>query len=258
LEERWRALKLLSEVSPAERASLGDKANDYKPFYETAFNVLDDPRWNKIFQISEEDKKRYVSDFGMGCVMARNLIAADAGTRFVYVIDGPQPWDHHSFIFDRTKPRSHYTTCLNLDRALSNLVKDLASLPGRAAGKSLFDETLVVVTSEFGRMPYMNNVFGRDHYAECYTSMFLGGGIKPSRIIGKTNEDCSKCIETGWKHKEQPHMDNIVATIYSALGIDWNKRVENTPSGRAYEYIQSAPIGGGEFISDDAIDELFE
>ena len=50
-------------------------------------------------------------------------------------------------------------------------------------------------------------------------------------------------------------MDNCLATIYSALGIDWMKKIENTPSGRAYEYVQTAPIGGGEFISNDEIAE---
>jgi hypothetical protein len=87
--------------------------------------------------------------------------------------------------------------------------------------------------------------------------LFIGGGVKAGRIIGKTNDDCSKCIETGWSHKQQPNMDNIVATMYSALGIDWLKRVDNTPSGRAYDYVQTAPIGGSEFISNDSIDELF-
>ena len=53
-------------------------------------------------------------------------------------------------------------------------------------------------------------------------------------------------------------MDNIVATMYSALGIDWKKKIENTPSCREYEYVQSAPIGGSEFISNDEIAELFE
>ena len=52
-------------------------------------------------------------------------------------------------------------------------------------------------------------------------------------------------------------MDNIVATMYSALGIDWLKRVDKTPSGRGYDYVQTAPIGGSEFISNDSIDELF-
>lgn len=258
LEERWATLRKLSAVSPTETAPLGDKASEFGAFYGAAFKILDDPRWKQIFQMSEEDRKRYVSETGFACVLARNIINADAGTRFIYIIDAPQPWDHHSFIFDRTRPNNHYNTCLNLDRALSNLMKDLSTMPSKTPGKTLLDETMVVVTSEFGRMPYMNNVMGRDHYNQCYTSMFLGGAVKPGRVIGKTDENCAKCIDVGWKHKEQPAMDNIVATIYSALGIDWSKHVEKTPSGRAYEYIQTAPIGGSEFISNDEIAELFD
>jgi hypothetical protein len=53
-------------------------------------------------------------------------------------------------------------------------------------------------------------------------------------------------------------MDNCTASIYSALGIDWKKVFTNTPSGRAYEYVQTAPIGGTQFISNDEIAELFE
>lgn len=258
LEERWATLRKLSAVSPTETAPLGDKASEFGAFYGTAFKILDDPRWKQIFQVSEEDKKRYVSELGLGCVLARNIINADAGTRFIYIEDSPQPWDHHSFIFDRTRPNNHYNTCLNLDRALSNLIKDLSTMPSKRPGKTLLDDTMVVVTSEFGRMPYMNNVMGRDHYNQCYTSMFLGGAVKAGRVIGKTDETCAKCIDVGWKHKEQPAMDNTVATIYSALGVDWSKRVDNTPSGRAYEYIQTAPIGGSEFISNDEIAELFD
>ncbi len=258
LEERWASLRKMSAVSPTELKPLGEKASEFGAFYGTAYSILDDPRWKQVFSgVSEEDRKKYVSELGLGCALARNILAADAGTRFVYVCDAPQPWDHHSFIFDRTRPNNHYNTCLNLDRAISNLVKDLAVTPSKTPGKMLLDETMVVVTSEFGRMPYMNNVYGRDHYKETYTSMFLGAGVKPGRIIGKTNADCSKCLETGWKHKEQPEMDNIVATIYSALGIDWLKQIDNTPSGRAYHYVQTAPVGGSEFISNDSIDELF-
>ena len=106
-------------------------------------------------------------------------------------------------------------------------------------------------------MPYMNNVYGRDHYKETYTSMFLGAGVKPGRVIGKTNDDCSKCVETGWNHKQQPVFDNLVATFYSALGIDWTKKVKNTPSGRDYEYVQRAPLGEANFIPTDPVNELF-
>lgn len=258
LAERWDALMKLSEASPMERASLGAMASDYQSFYQSAYSIMADPRWRKVFEVSEEDKARYGNEFGIGCLLARNILAADAGTRFIYIIDGRQPWDHHAYIFDRTRPSNHYVTCLAWDKAFSNLIKDLSSMPGHEPGKTLLDETIVAATSEFGRMPYMNNVMGRDHYEQTYTSIFAGGGVKPGRIIGKTNEDCSKCIDTGWKHKEQPAMDNIVATLHSALGLDWRKKVENTPSGRAYEYVQTAPVGGSEFISNDAIDELFE
>ena len=55
-----------------------------------------------------------------------------------------------------------------------------------------------------------------------------GGGVKGGRIIGKTDEQGGYCVETGWKHKEQPSQDNVVATIYSALGIDWKKTIERT------------------------------
>ena len=88
--------------------------------------------------------------------------------------------------------------------------------------------------------------------------MLAGGGVKGGRIIGKTDEFGAECIDTGWKHPEQPEMNNLVATMYSALGVEWRKIISNTPSGRAYKYTQTAPVGGAEFISDDAIDELFE
>jgi hypothetical protein len=103
----------------------------------------------------------------------------------------------------------------------------------------------------------MNSVAGRDHYRFAYSTLFAGGGVRGGRAIGVTNEDSSKVLETGWSHRQQPFMDNTTATILSALGIDWMKRVENTPSGRAYEYVQTAPLGGGEFISNDEIAELF-
>ena len=76
--------------------------------------------------------------------------------------------------------------------------------------------------------------------------------------MGATNEDGSQCTDVGWKHGGQPFMDNTVATIYSALGIDWRKSVKNTPSGREYHYVDSVALGGSEMMFDDEIAELFE
>jgi hypothetical protein len=258
LEERWRLLEEWANVSAAERSSLGKAASDYRSFYEEARRLQYDPRWYKLFQTTEDEKKLYGEDeFGLGCILAKNIFAADAGCHFVYIYDGNR-WDHHSDIFTPGRPINHYYTCNRLDKGLTALLGDLSKMPGSQPGKTLLDETLIVASSEFGRTPWMNPVAGRDHYRDAYTTLWVGGGVKGGRVVGVTNEDAGKVVDTGWKHKEQPYMDNVVASIYSALGIDWLKQIENTPSGRAYEYIQTAPVGGGEFISNDEIAPLFE
>jgi len=257
-ERRWQLLQRFQKVVESDRAAMGRKAEDYTTFYADAQRIASDPRWANLFKVTPEEQERYGKDeYGLGLLLARNIFRADAGTHFIYINDGNR-WDQHSFIFDRTKRLNHYVNCERFDKGFASLIKDLSSSPGSVAGKSLLDETLIVATSEFGRTPAMNAVAGRDHYRHAYTTLFAGGGVKGGRVIGKTNEDASAVVETGWKHKEQPFMDNCVATIYSALGIDWLKTIPNTPSGRAYEYVQTAPIGGGEFISNDEIAELFE
>ena len=96
---------------------------------------MNDPRWPAIFEATEEDKTRYGDDeFGLGCILARNILDADAGTRFIYIYDGDH-WDHHSGIFDREKKWNHYTTCPRLDKGLVSLLQDLEARPGTASGK---------------------------------------------------------------------------------------------------------------------------
>jgi len=258
LERRWRALERMSEVSPRSR-TLGDKANDYRTFYDYAYRILNDPRWPKVFNITDEDKQRYgFGIVGQNFLLARNVLKADAGTRFVYISETDNfGWDYHSSIYDKTRPTNLYVSADRFDKAFPALLEDLASTPGHAPGKSLLDETLVVASSEFGRTTYVNNAAGRDHYDQVFTSGLLGGGVKGQRILGKTDELAGKCLETGWASNRQPVIDNLVATIYSVLGIDWRKKVENTPSGRPYEYVQLAPIGSSEVINPNPIEELF-
>ena len=258
LEERWRLAEGLARLSAAERASLGEKASDHEAFYRNGYRILNDPRWAGLLRVTREEKRRYGSDeYGLGLILARNLIAADAGTRFVYVYDGNR-WDQHTGIFDRQAPYHHYGNCYRFDKGFVSLLEDLQSTPGSQPGKTLLDETLIVAASEFGRTPQINQLRGRHHWRFVYTSLFAGGGVKGGRVIGRTDDVAGYCVDTGWKHAEQPQMDNVVATIYSALGIDWMKVIDNTPSGRSYHYIETAPVGGAEFISGDAIDELFE
>ena len=101
----------------------------------------------------------------------------------------------------------------------------------------------------------MNSNLGRDHWGACFTNLFMGGGVVPGRVIGRT--DGYKVTDVGWQHRQQPMMDHVVSTIYSALGIDYSKKIEDTPSGRAYEYQHTAPLGGPEFITLTEIEELY-
>src|SRR5678815_5730839 len=160
----------------------------------------------------------------------------DGGTHYVHVCQ--HGWDHHRYIWDRTKNDNHYKLMADFDPALSSLLEDLAVTPSKATpGKMLLDETLVVFMSEFGRTPGpLNHMAGRDHHKYAFPAMFAGAGVKGGTVLGASDKDGNMCVDTGWDHKEQPRIENVVATMYSALGIDWSKAITNTPSGRTYTY----------------------
>ena len=273
LSERWEALGRWSEVSGVGNDRFGPKADEYKSSYEYAIKILRDPRFKKALTVTEEDKKRYGVDqdtgaakLGLGMLLARNVLATDAGARFLWVANGYSGgnggFDNHTNLYSHKNVASAgaipiYMSAPRLDRALSSLVQDLLAMPGHEPGKTMFDETLIVLAHEFGRSPDMNPAAGRDHFGDHYTNMFMGGGVKPGRVIGKTSETGAKLLDVGWKYKEQPMMDHVTSTIYSALGIDYSKKIVDTPSGRAYEYQQTAPLGGPGFIPLTEINELF-
>jgi hypothetical protein len=272
LEERWEGFNRLSEVSPAGKASIGEKADEYGAHYRYAYHLLMDPRFKKVLSLTDEEKKRYgvdqdkgAANIGLALLVARNALAADAGARFIWVSNSYNgangSFDNHNNLYGRgaLAPKgpqlSIYDNCPRVDRAFGSLIQDMSTMPGKEAGKTMLDETMVVLMHEFGRSPDMNSVGGRDHYGLCYTDLYIGGGVKPGRIIGKT--DNFKVLDNGWNHKEQPVKDHLVSTIYSALGIDYSKKIVDTPSGRAYEYQQTAPLGGPAFIPLTEIHELF-
>jgi hypothetical protein len=272
LAERWEGFNRLAEVSPAGKALIGEKADEYGAHYRYAYQLLMDPRFKKMLSLNDEEKKRYgvdqdkgAANIGLALLVARNALAADAGARFIWVSNSYNgsngSFDNHNNLYGRgaLAPKgaqlSIYESCPRLDRAFSSLIQDMSTMPGKEAGKTLLDETMVVLAHEFGRSPDMNSVGGRDHYGLCFTDLYIGGGVKPGRVIGKS--DNVKVLDNGWSHKEQPMKDHLVSTIYSALGIDYSKKIVDTPSGRAYEYQQTAPLGGPAFIPLTPINELF-
>ena len=63
------------------------------------------------------------------------------------------------------------------------------------------------------------------------------------------------CVQTGWDRKEQPRIENVVATMYSALGIDWSQQIRNLPSGRTYVYVD--PLGATGLIPTHEIASIY-
>jgi hypothetical protein len=257
LEERYRLLNELDKALETSRAGRDRSFGSFRDFQSSAYQVLGDPRWPEAFRMSKEERERYgENEVGLGALLARNLVKADAGTRYIHIVH--PDWDHHGNIFEHSAKTNHYIRCNEFDRALANLLRDLSAAPSpREAGKTLLDETLVVIATEFGRTPgALNGRKGRHHYNPVYLSMFAGAGVKGGRIIGKTDIDGAALVETGWKYKKlQPRTENVYATVYSALGIDWRKEITNTPSKRAYRYVDL--LGATEIVSDDEISDLF-
>ena len=256
IEERWRLLKALRESQGNKVAALGKSMAGYQDYYDTAHRLLSDARWPAAFQISEEDRKRYGNNpVGTSAILARNVLAADGGAHYVHICH--PGWDHHVQIWDKKAPSNHYKLCDEFDPAFSSLLEDLAKTPSKTdAGRTLLDETLVICMGEFGRtVGALNNMDGRDHHNKCYPALFAGAGVKGGRVLGASDNDGSLCVETGWHRKEQPRMENILATMMSALGIDWTKEIRNTPSGRAFPYVD--PLGPNGYIPIDEISSIY-
>ncbi|PYV44208.1 MAG: hypothetical protein DMG06_07405 [Acidobacteria bacterium] len=201
--------------------------------------MMESPQIPKILTIDEESRKRYGgSRLGEACVLARNLVKADAGTRFIAI--SHFHWDLHGNIYNKD---GHYKLTRELDTALANLLIDLENTKAKD-GRTLLEKTFVCCVTEFGRTPGDLTVNkGRDHHKEAFTGLFAGAGVRGGRVIGATDEIGPVYIE------------DMAATIYSVMGIDWTKTITNTPSGRAFEYIEHQ--SGTDFIDPGEISQLF-
>ena len=99
-----------------------------------------------------------------------------------------------------------------MDRALGNLLKDLKD-------RGLLDETLVVLTTEFGRTPQINQNAGRDHHPAAFSALLAGGGIKGGQFFGKSDDAGHNVDEDGVLPAD------FNATIAIALGLPLDKKI---------------------------------
>ena len=150
---------------------------------------------------------------------------------------------------------NHYSLSRDLDGGLSELFTDLDKTK-TGDGRSLLDKTLIVVMGEFGRTTgALTPGRGRDHHRFAMSGLFAGGGVKGGRVLGATDADGAQVVKAPWSKKRSMYPEDVAATIYSALGIDWTKELKTTPSGRVFEYIESQ--SGTKFLDVGEISELF-
>jgi hypothetical protein len=185
----------------------------YSDTYDDAIRLMrsDDLRAFDLTQEADTVRKSYGKDtFGQGCLLARRLV--EHGVRFVEVSLGS--WDTHTANFINT-PR----LCDTLDTAVNALIGDLHA-------RGLLESTLVVISSEFGRTPKINQNQGRDHYP-VFSTVLIGGGIKGGMKYGATDKDGAQVAE----NKVSPPDFN--ATIGYALGLPLSQ-VVYSPSKRPF------------------------
>ena len=234
-KQRYAALQAL-DVDRSTTSAKGAVISDYGNFYDAAEKLMYQEELDGVFEVDEASRSRYgSSSVGLGCALAYQTIARDKGTRVVQVNHGS--WDHHYDIYvPGAQGGGLYERSAELDLALTALFEDLSAAKGSGNG-SLLDETMVVVTGEFGRTPgALSRNAGRDHYPYAYAGLVAGGGIVGGQAFGATDGEGWSITDQFWNKDRYLTMNDLIATMYSSLGIDWTKEIEDTPSGRAYEY----------------------
>jgi hypothetical protein len=216
-----RQLDLLKALNEEHRAT---RPNDSQldasiASMETAFRMQTEAP--EAFDIRQEkNAERYGnSEFGRSCLLARRLV--ERGVRMVQIYYGnSQPWDNHEDIL------VHRTLASRTDPGVAALVADLKE-------RGLFDQTIVVMGTEFGRTPAVENGSttklhaGRDHNSLGFSILLAGGGIKGGIAYGGTDE-------FGYRAVDKPvHPHDLNATLLHLLGLD-HTRLTYRYSGRDF------------------------
>jgi hypothetical protein len=142
-------------------------------------------------------------EYGTRCLIARRL--AERGVRFVQLFLSGQPWDTHSKNAETLK-----SLCARTDQPSAALVRDLKQ-------RGLLDETIVLWTGEFGRLPVSQGTDGRDHNRHGFSLWIAGGGFHRGHVHGTTDDFGYAAVENAVS------VHDLQATLLLALGLDHRK-----------------------------------
>lgn len=227
--QRRKALRSIVDET-VSRFESSDGANTMDTHFANAYRLMTSTKARDAFDLTKESPKvreRYGSSrFGQCCLLARRLI--DAGVRFVTIntfltVFNEITWDIHG-----SKPFTSIQGMKEIvapmyDQGYSALIEDLAQ-------RGMLDDTLVANLAEFGRTPRINPAGGRDHWPQCWSVYFAGGGVKGGRIVGRSDEIAAFPAERPVTPSE------VVATIYKSLGLDLEAKLPG-PQSRPYPLV---------------------
>jgi len=204
-ERRRTALDAVNEYFAEKEKS--DALDAMDTFYHSAYSLISSPEARAAFDITAEpDKIRDEygrNQAGQRLLMARRLIAA--GVRVVSVTYGG--WDFHVDIANGTK-----RTMPPLDQAFAALIRDLDRT-------GLLNDTLVMLSSEFGRTPKINGTAGRDHWPKVFSVVLAGSVIQRGLIHGASTATATE------PDRDPVGPADLFATVYDLLGVDIEKKL---------------------------------
>jgi hypothetical protein len=195
-------------------------------FYQRAYSLISSEKAREAFNIEAEDgglRDKYGRNTaGQRLLMARRLV--EAGVRFVTVTYGG--WDMHNQI--STGMRRDMPA---LDQGLAALIEDLES-------RGLLERTLIMVSSEFGRTPKINNEAGRDHWPKVFSVMLAGGGVKGGLVYGSSDATATE------PEFDPVSPEDLATTMYHLLGIVADKELM-APGDRPIEICDGGKLIDG-------------
>jgi hypothetical protein len=213
--------RLLGELNSLRRGLDQTRLEQWDGQQRKAYQLLQGGDTLNAFDLSRESEStrtRYGrTSFGQSCLLGRRLV--EAGVPYVQVnwsqfAEVLYPfsdygWDTHA---DNFGLLADWHGPL-LDQALSTLLGDLRD-------RGLLETTLVVCMGEFGRTPRINNIGSRDHWHQCYFSVWAGGGVQPGRVIGESDA-------RGEHPRTNPITPEMVGTtILELAGVGTQQRAE--------------------------------
>ncbi|TWT98188.1 hypothetical protein Pla108_23450 [Botrimarina colliarenosi] len=224
-DERYhRRLAALETVNRefSERAA-SDAVSAMDEFYQRAFELIGSVDAREAFNLKKEDDKtrdRYGrNQAGQRMLLARRLV--EAGARFVTLSYGG--WDHHQNITGSVR-----RLLPAFDQGFATLIADLDE-------RGLLDDTLVMVSSEFGRTPKINAEAGRDHWSKVFSVVVAGGGMKRGAVIGSSGATATEPEET------PVTPEDLATTVFHQLGIAAEKELI-APGDRPIEIVKGGRV----------------